>query len=294
VAKDHHKNLLQMDYADRQLIVVRPDDEVVRARQAAALPGQVTPESSPDHSSGTPGVIGATLSLGLAVLSSVSRWWTSRTERRDLFIFPITRTEARQLKFPVGHPLPDVVYVGNPAMPSAYYTLADFHRQTFGHKVGEAMTLLGALGADTISVTAVQGWSKEYAGDLQAWLRLTPIKGEAHVESKTSGGRGYLYEARLGGSGDPRIPKDLTWFPHEPEWQGFARNRIDNDLREFTLHVRYEEDFSIDAELAAKVTRLGLKAGGSFHRHESTVWAIHATFPPVQNRVLRAIKHPFS
>jgi hypothetical protein len=284
-------NLIRLDYADRQLIVVRPDDEVMLARQAA-LPNQVTPESSPDRPGGIAGVVGAKLSLGLAMLNTVSRWWTSRVGRRERFILPITRAEARQLKFPVGHPLPDIVYVGNPAAPAVYYALAEFHRQTFAHKFSEALTLLGALGADTITVAAVQGWSQEIALDLEP-LVPKPVEGDGHVKSATNSGRGYLYTARLKGSGDPRIPKDLAWFPHEPEWQGFARNRIDNDLREFTLHVRYEEDFAVDAELAATVAKLGLKTGGKFHRHESTVWAISATFPPSQNRVLRAIKHPF-
>jgi hypothetical protein len=179
--------------------------------------------------------------------------------------------------------------VGNPAV---YYPLAEFHKQTFAHKFGEAITLLGALGANTINATAVQGWNKEMLVDL-APLLPEPVEGEARVKGESSSDQGYLYTAKLKGSGDPRIPKNLVWFPHEPEWQAVARNRIDNDLREFTLHVRYEEDFTIGADLEATITDLGLKTGGKFHRHQSTVWAISATFTPNQSRLLRAIKHPF-
>ena len=68
---------------------------------------------------------------------------------------------------------------------------------------------------------------------------------------------------------------------------------IRDGLREFTLHVRYEEDFAVTADLASKITKVGLRAGGSFQRHQSTVWSITATFPPNQSRALRAIKHPF-
>lgn len=188
-----------------------------------------------------------------------------------------------------------MVYVGNPAVPAVYYALADFHRQTFAHKFSEALTLLGSLGADTICVTAIQGWSHEFAAKLGAKLPPGTVGGDGETGFATSSGRGrgFLYMAKLKGSGDPRIPANRTWFDHEHEWQGFARNRIDNDLREFTLHVRYEEDFSINVDLAAKVKKIGLKPGGSFQRHESTVWAIRATFPPNQHRVLRAIKHPF-
>jgi hypothetical protein len=97
----------------------------------------------------------------------------------------------------------------------------------------------------------------------------------------------------LKGSGDPRLPQDLRWYHHEPEWQSFARQRIEHDLREFTLHVRYEEDFTVTADVATKISAVGLHAGGTFQRHQSTVWSITATFPPNQSRALRSIKHPF-
>lgn len=279
---------MHLDYADRQLVVVRPDDEVMRAREATQL-SQTTADRQPDPAGGAAGIVGAAHPLGLA-LNLVSRWRPSRAERRELSVLKVTRNKAKQLRFPVGHPLPDVVYVGNPAMPAVYYALADFHRQTFAHKFSEALTLLGSLGADTMSVTAVQGWSREFAANLGA---MVPRWAATARPGPRRAAAGASSTATLQGSGDPRIPTDRTWFDHEHEWQGFARNRIDNDLREFTLHVRYEEDFSVDADLAAKVPKIGLKTGGSFQRHESTVWAISATFPPNQSRALRAIKHPF-
>jgi hypothetical protein len=56
-----------------------------------------------------------------------SRLSQGRTDRRNVPVLSITRSEARKLHFPVGHPLDDVVYVGNPGVPSDYFTLADFH-----------------------------------------------------------------------------------------------------------------------------------------------------------------------
>lgn len=115
-------NLMQHAYADRQLIIVRPDDEVVQARQATP-PSQPTADPQPDPAGAAAGIAGAALPLGLA-LSPVSRWRNSRAERREPFVLPVTRNEAKQLSFPLGHPLPDVVYVGNPAVPAVYYALA--------------------------------------------------------------------------------------------------------------------------------------------------------------------------
>src|SRR4051812_494449 len=127
---------MHLAYPDRQLIVIRPDDEVMRARQPTP-PSQTTADPGPDAAGGLAGIISAALPPGLP-LNLVSRWWTSRAERRELFVLSVTRSEAKQLRFPVGHPLPDVVYVGNPAVPEVYYALAAFHRQTFAHKFSEA------------------------------------------------------------------------------------------------------------------------------------------------------------
>src|SRR5687768_12304699 len=95
-----------------------------------------------------------------------SRWTQRRTDRRKPAVLPITRNEARKLHFPVGHPLDHVVYVGNPADPSHYFSLADFHRHTFAHKVNEAIALVSALGAQSMTVAARQGWSREFAARL--------------------------------------------------------------------------------------------------------------------------------
>jgi Phage integrase family len=102
VAKDLQVNLMHLAYADRQLIVVRPDDDVMQARQAKQ-PSQTTADPRPDPAGGAAGIGGAALPMGLP-LNLVSRWRTSRAERRELFVLPVMRNEATQLRFPVGHP----------------------------------------------------------------------------------------------------------------------------------------------------------------------------------------------
>jgi hypothetical protein len=288
-------NLTKVDYADRQLVVVRSDDEVHRARQAALQKRATNAEPDKAHRNAEIAgvVLSAALPIGIMIANLATRWWLMREQRRELAVLPIARSEARQLRLPAGHPLYDVVYVGNPAVPDVYYPLAEFHRQTFAHKFGEAITLVSALGANSMRVAAVHGWSREFASELELSTPIKPVGGEGSIDAVQSGSKSFLYAAELKGSGDPLLPRSQSWYHHEPEWQAFAQQRIDHDLREFTLHVRYEEDFSIGADLAAKVIKVGLKTGGSFQRHESTTWAITATFPPTQSRALRAVKHAF-
>ena len=285
-------DLMKLDYVDRQLVVVRPDDVVLSARHEARQPLALGNQSSANNRE----IEGAVLALAVPIVEAItmaSRWWQRRTERRDVSVLPITRSEARRLHLPMGHPLDDVVYVGNPAVPSVYFTLAEFHRQIFAHKFNEAVALVSALGARSMTVAAVQGWSREFATSLNLTVPLRVAGGEGQTHARSNSSRELFYTAELKGSGDPRLPQDLRWYLHEPEWQSVARQRIEHDLREFTLHVRYEEDFSVTADVASKISKVGLRAGGSFQRHQSTVWSIAATFPPNQARALRAIKHPF-
>ena len=81
----------------------RPDRRSSRAVRRQ-IPGLTPPAERQ-------GLSARALPLGLA-LNLVSRWRTSRAERREPFVLPDTRNEAKQLRFRVGHPLPDVVYVG--------------------------------------------------------------------------------------------------------------------------------------------------------------------------------------
>ena len=288
-------NLLKLDYADRQLVVVRPDDVVLKARHGARqAPASEDPGVANSRES-EGAVLALAAPIGSAIRTMTSRWSQRRTDRRKPAVLTITRSEARKLHFPVGHPLDDVVYVGNPTVPSDYFTLADFHRQTFAHKVNEAIALVAALGAQSMTVAARQGWSREFASKLNLTVPFSEVKvgvgGQTDTRSNIS--RELFYAAELKGSGDPRLPQDLRWYRDEPEWQSFTRQRIEHDLREFTLHVRYEEDFSVTANVASEISTLGLSAGGTFERHQSTIWTITATFPPNQPRTLRAIKHPF-
>jgi hypothetical protein len=86
----------------------------------------------------------------------------------------------------------------------------------------------------------------------------------------------------LKGSGDPRLPPDLRWYRDEPEWQSFARQRIEHDLREFTLHVRYVEDFSVTDNVAAEISTLGLLAGAvsawpAANTPSASTWPVNAS-----------------
>jgi len=283
-------DVLALAYAQRQLIVVQRDEEILAHRRrpdAASRPGQTAVETS-DRNSKTnflpfhlfltrPAVVlavaGAAVAVGAAVALKQSSSPGSSTGR----VLRLRTAEIAGLQLPLGHPLFDTVYVGHPARPAAYYPLADFHRRAFEHKFSEALRLVTSLGATSIKVSAVQGWGREFSAGLRVGLPAADSVG-AKVANQESRNREFLYSAELDGSAEPVIPPDLVWFPHEDAWQEIARQRIKHRLRSFELQVTYKDDFSVTSELAADVSKANFKLGGEFQRQQSTIWAISGTF----------------
>ena len=72
--------------------------------------------------------------------------------KESLFVVPLATSEAARLKMPVGHPRPNVLYIGDPVEAPRYYPAADFHRRVFEHKFAEAMRLVMGLGATEVRV----------------------------------------------------------------------------------------------------------------------------------------------
>ena len=68
------------------------------------------------------------------------------------------------------------------------------------------------------------------------------------------------------------------WFPREDGWQEIARQRIEHGLQAFEMKVTYQDDYSVNADLASKVTKAKLNLGGKFGRQQSTIWAISGKF----------------
>jgi hypothetical protein len=186
---------------------------------------------------------------------------------------------ASNLKFPVGHPLQDVLYVGDPGVASSYYPAASFHHYLFDSKVAEAIRLLGGLGATEISIEHVQGFDTGAGVDFS----ISPPGGAGGeigggVELANKANSKAKFTMVLAPTKPAQIPDNLVWFSHEPLWQALANLRLEQDLREFLMDVKYSDDFGVNASLKAKVERSGLELGGKFTECRKTVWNLRATF----------------
>lgn len=199
-------------------------------------------------------------------------------------VAPVNAATASALKFPTGHPRRHTLYAAHPTGELTYYPFAGFHRFAFEHKYFEACRLLASLGASKIEVAVEKGWSAEYAAKAGFSWQAVPV---AAGGGSTRGARyAVAFTGHYAPSAAPAIPRDLVWYPHEPNWQIIADGRLHHNLRQFSLELRYEDDFGVHAGLHGRLAVLpaGLDLGGSFARHEATVWRLSGEFPSFRSK----------
>lgn len=266
--------LLSRPYSDRQLIVVIDDAVTYIVSEAMR---------EPDHATAVDFVfakVNEVINIVLypieALQEFVSALWRARES--GIPIVQVGKSEAAQLQFPPGHPREKVVYVGHPTIPNVYYTIADFHRVAFEHKCKEAIDLLMHLGATSICVEHLHGWAEEFSGHLNLGLAgaSTNAEGVANVARVKAGN--LLFEAKLRGTTQPRLPEQLVWYPHEATWQTVARGRLEFGLQDFAICVTYHDDFGVHTGLKALALRAGLELGGKFEDHHATSWKVTGEF----------------
>ena len=244
---------LEMPYAKRKLIVVA-DDSVVEAERAA--------RASTDAESNT-------VDWTAVVKESLEMYWRYMTipgwigmikAARDqgVNVLSVSRSESTMLQFPPGHPQDGVLYVGHPTVHEIYYPTAQFHRLAFEHKLSEAIELLMALGAIEINVEHQVGWGKEFSTNLNVPTGKTGEQVGTTAGKNTEKQRHLLFQISLEGTSDPSVLDELVWFPHEPTWQQVARGRIKYGMKSFSISLRYENDFGINADLEVRAGKAGL------------------------------------
>jgi hypothetical protein len=288
---------LSLPYADRQRIVIVPDEQVEAERRLRAgasrethdphaagrrgQAGEATGRTEAASGAGYPAIVDQQIRRSLHNMQDVAAGMKQRLDdqsarlavRRRFGTLMISRTEAAVLRLDRGHPLRNILYVGHPAKPDLYFPAAEFHRRVFEHKFIEAVTLLTSLGASRIVVQQEDGHSKE-----KEWANVGLNYGFTRKRSESSRSEA-LFEAEYPGTGRPVIPDDLYWYPDEPTWQMIARARMQSDARKTSLAVTYTSDYGIDRHVVQSARTCGINVGGKFEEQRDIVWRLDAEFP---------------
>lgn len=270
--------LIELPYSERQLVIVQADDKVYASRNKES---QGSHEDNADWAKYAAALGmrlfsgGWVVAAGTAAGYGIYKWY--KTRESDFNILNISKSEARKLRFPPGHPREKVLYVAHPTLPPVYYTAASFHRMVFEHKFAEVIRLLMGLGANNIRVKHERGWSREFSSTICA--PIPDVNVETNASCSGNKRQSLLFEAFYENNHHASsIPSDLVWYPHEPTWITVAEGRLNHGLSKFSLRIDYTEDYGINADLKVNIEKNGLTAGGEFQEHKSTTWLIEGEF----------------
>ena len=289
---------MTLSYPERQFIVVESDDAVEVVRRAESEGAGAGDQQVLDIANsvgraaaiaggGAAGIAGFT---GAALAGVAIQLWKTRkkAEKVDLPYLVVTTSQTANLAFPNGHPLRNVVYVGDPGLPGNYYPVASFHRVLFEGKVAEAQRLLRSLGATEICIEYLEGFNRGAGVDFS----VSPPAGAGveiggGVNATTKASSGAKTTMKLSPTMPARIPEDLIWFRSEPLWQEVANARLESGLRSFSIDVTYTDDFGVNANLKTKIASVGLELGGTFTEYRETRWQLSGTFaePPTPGTI---------
>jgi hypothetical protein len=279
-------SLAARPYLERQLIVVS-QKEIIKAAEEESRRRQ-SEEKSQDFDWFEFSAIVAKKALSFNATSLIIdvgveafKSW-SKARESGLPLLPISRQQAEKLSFPPGHPREGIVYVGHPSIPDVYYTMADFHRYMFEHKLSEAIEILMSLGATSIRAEHISGWSRDFSAKMSLPLSTPGATVAAEASSKSKAENNVLFVATLSGTKEPKLPNSLVWYNYEPTWRMIARGRLDHGLRDFSMSLSYLDDFGINLGIKASLAKAGLDLGGKFEGHESTIWKLTGTFGPLE------------
>ncbi|EFM09520.1 hypothetical protein PaecuDRAFT_3567 [Paenibacillus curdlanolyticus YK9] len=270
---EHEVDLLSRPYAERQLIVVLNDEEI-KAQQKFKEKQEETGLAK------FVSVVSKMISPSIIFAEATIELYRAIKSLREQGVktLSVSQSDAKEIKFPPGHPRFGVLYIAHPAAENVYFPFAQFHRLTFEHKFSEAVILLMSLGATYIEVQHVTGWSKEFSAKMDISIPHAEIEGGVNSSSTKTSGSEILFTANFSGNTTNELPSNLVWFHHEPTWQQIADGRLKYGMKDFSLSVRYEDDLGVNVGLKTAAVKAKLDIGGNFEDHQSTVWKIVGKF----------------
>lgn len=163
------------------------------------------------------------------------------------------------IKFPVGHPVANELYIGHPYKPELYVPYKGHEDVFFVDKIHELSYILQCLGAEEISITAVKGKTvneiENSNSKLGASADFLIVSGSAEGsnDSRSRQTTQQNIERTLVQRFDPikkpYVPEGLIWYPEESKWQRLVESRLNGNMLEYSEFVStYDTSFTSSTE----------------------------------------------
>lgn len=165
------------------------------------------------------------------------------------------------------------VYAANPLSTDIYYPVQSYNDDMIVHKLSELELLLNALGAKRFSIKYHED-ETDHVG-----TKLTSSTLPVGAEGALSRTRKRRFERSGTSDGrEPSVPEQLTWYPHEPDWQALAQTRMLYGRKEFSFSVELEQGLELTAKAVAAFQLLGVDVGADYNRNRNLTLVVSGTF----------------
>ena len=173
------------------------------------------------------------------------------------------------IKFPMGHPLANELYIGHPFKSELYVPYEKSEDIFFVDKIHELCYLLECLGAEEISITSIKGRNVTEVGNLESIMSgdvdvaLLSYTGEMAKSGSTEHTSSSNIQRTITQKFDPLKkpykPDDLIWYSEQPKWQRLVKSRLDGNLLEYNEYVS-----SADTKFVSNTERTNIKASAEY------------------------------
>ncbi len=190
----------------------------------------------------------------------------------------------KYLKFPIGHPHSNQLYIAHPLINDYYLPFEDYQLQFVEDQVREYCELAQALGATEIIIECLndnQSDSQENTKidiDGSAGGKRTKVEGKYHSNRSH-----HLIDAirqsiemhqTYNPTQQPRVPDDLVWYKQMPSWQHLVRQRMNGGLNSHDEKLQTQKSQVVDGnelkQIKGEVQTLIGNVGMSFDKEEES------------------------
>ena len=206
----------------------------------------------------------------------------------------------QMIQFPVGHPIPGTIYIGNPFVPNMYIPYEGYEFEFFLSKVNEYCRLLQCLGATEITIKTIKGRSasdsKEQINNTNGSLGVKAFSGSSekndtrNYQNDRTASAGIEYYQRFNPQIKPFVPEGLIWYKAQSDWQSQVQQRLMGNMLEFSQRISTKETTFVSSsevlDIKAQAEYLWAKANinysekskSEFKSSEETEWIVSVKF----------------
>lgn len=165
---------------------------------------------------------------------------------------------------------PKILYVEHPHRPNYYIIFSKFHRYLLDQKKAEFVRLACALGAKDIKIlNSSKNNSTEKLKTKLNVVEGADLSASAEVAITQEEIDNLRANFKTAPEMDPSIPEGMIWMTTEELWKVMAEIRLSRWVDEYEIEFSHTSDYRINAELAGKMTGIGLDLGGNFQDFKS-------------------------